>query len=283
MGAFRVALLTALLPGLFTAGCGDAPATAPTSTPSADETPVLYVPVADFDDSDAVLRSGAAGRLVDCDGPVHLGSTGSNVGTLDVGADTPEDGLRLFTDEGLFSVPRDGYRPAHQDEQRALFVYEVDGRPRVAVVVAVGEASEQTMHRTGWAMESFATCDAAEYGPETDEYLAPKVWLDADGKRVPTTQVLTLNGHEHCDTQSVTFLHYGRDEQFVRDPEGVLPREQLKGVYEARATLPDDAHDTGYHRDDWRLWIDRHGEAAYLVQGETVERWPAAVPPIACF
>ena len=72
---------------------------------------------------------------------------------------------------------------------------------------------------------------------------------------------------------------------FVRlSTTGDLPTSSFASTFDANATLPANARDTGYHRDGWHLWvvdgaIDR---AVWLVHDDTIERWPAAKENIAC-
>jgi hypothetical protein len=55
--------------------------------------------------------------------------------------------------------------------------------------------------------------------------------------------------------------------------------------YDATATLPRRASDTGPWQNGRRLWLSRDKTAAYLVEVsdvDNVERWPAAKKPIGC-
>lgn len=119
-------------------------------------------------------------------------------------------------------------------------------------------------------------------------------WLDADGKEVPELVVSTYRGAEHCDWQSIAFLHLGwplgtnesigAGRQYVRDPESLFPEEYAVAPLDLDAELPANARYTGYHRDDVELWLSESeaDEAVYIVTDEDVERWPRTVGVIAC-
>jgi hypothetical protein len=77
-------------------------------------------------------------------------------------------------------------------------------------------------------VETFATCDPAEYDPSTDDQLSIDVWVDADGNRVPTSIITSSPGAEHCEWQSVTFLFY-EDRQYGRPNRGI-PRGSRPGT-----------------------------------------------------
>lgn len=269
------------------AGCAGPPsapastAASPTPEAGATDSSVLFVAVAEPDHPDPAARSGAAGQLVDCDAGVSNGSTASNVGGPPTGGSTPEEGLALFLQQGLFSLPGEDFRLAAHTEDRALFLYDVDGRARVAVIVALAGSSEQVWHDRGWGVETFATCDPAEYAPAADDELPLSVWVDGDGNRVSTSSITTRQGHEHCGWQRVTFLQLG-ERQFVRDADAVIPAERLAATYQADAVLPPDAVDTGFRQDARALWLAADGTAAYLVDEQRVERWPAARDRILC-
>jgi hypothetical protein len=69
--------------------------------------------------------------------------------------------------------------------------------------------------------------------------------------------------------------------EYVRDPDGVFGRPELTVGLDLDAALPAEARDSGYRRDDARLWTVPGDESAvWLVDGELVERWPAGTPPL---
>lgn len=70
---------------------------------------------------------------------------------------------------------------------------------------------------------------------------------------------------------------------FVRDPEGTFAG-MTGDRFDARADLPADAVNTGFHRGVWELWVSpSHGDTAvFLVNGDRVERWPLLPTAPAC-
>ena len=73
----------------------------------------------------------------------------------------------------------------------------------------------------------------------------------------------------------MTFLSLGDERTYVRRP---LPevRQWVDGAFEASLQLPADAVDTGYRRDDDRLWLSPSGDRAYVGRPDDVEAWPRA-------
>ncbi|SNT37869.1 hypothetical protein SAMN05421812_105147 [Asanoa hainanensis] len=118
-----------------------------------------------------------------------------------------------------------------------------------------------------------------------------------DGAAVSSDVISSHNGDRQCDWEAARFLRLSfpvysaptgqsKVAQYVRDPEGVLDRADLRDAFQSAATLPSDARSTGYRRDDTELWLadsDRH-RVAYLVrQGpRQVEAWPRVDPPMGC-
>jgi hypothetical protein len=139
----------------------------------------------------------------------------------------------------------------------------------------------------GWGIETWAQCDPSELPARVTDALGIEVWKDASGRRVAVAKVQSVPGPEHCDWQDITFLHVGPGDppdQYLRDAEGEL-QELLRTTFDANATLPERAEDTGFHHDGRRLWLDPRGMAAYLValdDPDDVERWPAAKDRIGC-
>jgi hypothetical protein len=67
---------------------------------------------------------------------------------------------------------------------------------------------------------------------------------------------------------------------YVRDPEGVFGNAGLTAGFDADATLPDDAVDSGYRAGDAELWtVPDDPSGIYIVAGDTVERWPRGEDP----
>lgn len=267
------------------AGCGNDPtapvANQPAPFPSATPTGTdLASPPPVANDPDPVVRAGAAGRLVSCDGPVHLGGWSPDFGGPGPAAG-PRAALETFVGQGLFGLPATGYREAASDDARVLYVYAAEGEPKVTAIVADAAAVEaELMVSKGWVIETFATCDPAEYAPSADDELRQTVWTDRDGDRVPTSVVTSFAGPEHCGWQSVTFLHLD-DGQYLRDPDHHLTGETV-ARYDGDVELPSDAVDTGYRPGDDELWLAADGTIAYLVTDGAVEAWPSTTRHVAC-
>ncbi|MFF3501278.1 hypothetical protein [Streptomyces sp. NPDC003247] len=267
-------------------GCGagqeDADVVVAGTAPATPYGGPLYVPVQDVDEDSerAVLAtSGAAGRALECDGEAYSGSHGETWSASDAGA-TPEDGLRLYFAIEQPDVPRSGYRAERTETGRVLYSFDVDGRTKVAVVVA-----EDRKGRPGWGPETSASCDPAELPAAFTDSREYEVWTDADGGRVPVSTLSSHAGADHCDWQSAHFLVLGRGEdsrQYVRDPEGVLDAGLLSAPYDGDARLPGDAHDTGYRHRGRELWLRDDPSAVYVRTPDGVEAWPLAKSTIAC-
>lgn len=233
------------------------------------------------DHPDPVVRAGAAGVKVDCDGPVHLGGWTLDAGGPSDSAADPQSALQAFLDEGLFGLPTNGYEQVASEPGRVLFNYQVEGRPKVAVIVVDGTAVDEPVAAPdGWAFETFATCNPAEYAPSADDDLGQTVWTDRDGNRVPTSTITSYQGAEHCDWQSVTFLQLD-DQQYLRDPEHLLADWTI-APYNGDVPLPEDAVDTGYRRGNDQLWLAADRTIAYLVTDSEIEAWPATTDQIGC-
>ncbi|MDO0909640.1 hypothetical protein QQM39_01820 [Streptomyces sp. DT2A-34] len=242
----------------------------------------LYVPVRNLDEDGpraTRIESGAAGRALECDGEVYSGG-GSETWSEGDGGSTPEEGLTAYFDIEQPDVPRSGYRVEREENGRVLFSYDVDGRTKVAVVVA-----EDRKERPGWGPETSASCDPAEL-PEsftaTQEY---EIWSDGDSRRVPITEISSSAGSAHCDWQKAHFLELGtyRDRKlYARDPDGVLDPGMLNAAYDGDVPMPGDAHDTGYRLGDRRLWLTDDMSTAYVRTPDGVEAWPRVKDGAGC-
>lgn len=238
-------------------------------------------PVAD--DPAPVVRAGAAGTKIDCDGSAHLGAWALDAGGPPVGAANPRAALEAFLADSVFgfALPDEGYEQVASEPGRVLFTYAADGQPKVAVIVADGTVVDERVNTPdGWGFEVFATCDPAEYAPTADAGLEQTVWTDRDGNRVPTSTITTMQGDAHCDWQTVTFLHLN-DQQYLRDPQHLLSGSTVR-PYDGDAQLPADASDTGFRRGSDELWLADDGTVAYLVTDSGVEAWPSTTGMVGC-
>lgn len=220
--------------------------------------------------------TGAAGRSLRCDHAYYSGILGTEERFPD--ADSPAGALQAYAEHEFGAVPTSGFEQVRMDGERALYVYDVDGETKAAVVVAT--------HVPGsWTMEAVASCDPAEFAPSADAELDNKIWTNRDGNRVPTRELADFRGHSHCGTQSATLLlvHPPSTEpvMYVRDPDGVLT-EETRGSYESEVEPPANAEDSGFRLDEWQLWYAADRSAAYVVTPDGAERWPRAKHLIGC-
>ncbi|GGZ29721.1 hypothetical protein [Streptomyces poonensis] len=225
------------------------------------------------------LASGAAGRALECEGEIFEGNGPDGWNESD-GGRTPEEGLRLYFDMFQPEVPRHGYRVERRNADRVLYSFDVDGRTKVAVVVARDQKD-----RPGWGPETSASCDPAELPAESVNSEYYEIWTDEDGRRQPVSRIHTAVGPEHCDWQEARFLYLGRGtdgETYVRDPEGVLDPALLNAPYHSDVSMPADAHDTGYRYQDWQLWLTDDRVTAYVRTSDGIEAWPSAKDGMGC-
>lgn len=116
-------------------------------------------------------------------------------------------------------------------------------------------------------------------------------WTTDDGCLVRIDVVAERPGPSHCEWEDAQVLitgdpvgsAYGRgnaSRHYIRDPDGVFGKEALAEGFDPGATLPTDAVYSGFRSGTRELWTAASdGAAAYLVDGETVERWPAGKQP----
>lgn len=282
-GVTRVVVSILLVAGLV-AACGVDPgeATGSNADPGAGDpsVPVVHLfeqPVADA--PDPADRAGAAADYIECTYGISQGGWSMDFGPPGSAPDADGALQRFVTDE-VFAIPDQGYVADGRDEGRMLYTYSVAGEPKVAVIVADG-ANLQLDAEDGWMVETFASCDPAEFDPSVDDQLPVDIWLDADGNRVPTSTITSSKGPEHCDWESVTFLWF-EDRPFISDPRGVLADIEFVVPFDDDVELPTDTTTTGYHHDGRQLWLSADGSIAYLVDEDRVEAWPTTSDPVAC-
>jgi hypothetical protein len=245
----------------------------------------------DYADRAAVLAaSGAAGQALECAGEPHRGGGAAYDSGLIETQDDPPAALENWIEvEGLDLLPKDGYRVERAEDGHVLYSWDVGDRTRVAVVVA--DHITDYNDDDGWGVEAWAACNPAEWPAATTDELDMQIWTTADGARVPTSEVTSFPGAEHCDWQDITFLWLGttgdehrRQAEYLRDTSGEMA-DFLTTTYDGSATLPEDATDTGWRYDGRQLWLAERPRAAYLVSVEDptdVERWPASTRRIGC-
>lgn len=228
-------------------------------------------------DSDPlIMRTGAAGPVVECDSRV---TGGFSDGLYDNGAvaSDPAGAIETAAHEAGFDGARSGYEVAVREDTRVLFTYDVGGETKQAIIVHDGP----TIDGDGWYVESWARCDLAEFPDSIASEAGIQVWTDASGDRVPTTDIQSYAGPAHCDWQQMTFLEVGGN-SYVRNPEPYL-RGHFKEDFEQDLPLPADAVDTGYQRAGQQLWLSPGEERAYVgADRDHVELWPRETKRVAC-
>lgn len=230
-------------------------------------------------DPDPSMRAGAAAIFIDCEHGVWQGGWTSDLGPLGGGAD-PDEALQDMIRGGTLGMPDENFVAVGQDHGRVLYVYEVDGSPKAALVIADGDRVELDTEDQ-WAIETFASCDPSEFDPSTDDEIPLQVWQDADGNRVPTSVITSTYGPEHCDWETVTFLTLG-GQGYISDPDDALGGLGFVAPFDDDAVLPPDAVDTGYRQADHHLWLSSDRSIAYVVNDDAVEAWPSSTEEFAC-
>lgn len=261
-------------------GCGS-----PVLSDAAPEAPPyegpLFVQVTALPSDERADRSGAAGLVVDCDAPA-VGD--SRMGVYDGGSVSRTAARALSAGIGEAYRGSTTFREARAETDRVLYTYEVERRIKQAYIVHRGPAVDG---RTGWYVESWARCDWAELPAELADRTGMQIWSDARGRRVPTSEVVSGSGPEHCGWQDMTFLNVqGGDledgQTYVARPATDYYPEYFRVPYVRGARLPSTARDTGYVLDGRRLWIAADRSRAYVGSEQSVEVWPATVQPLGC-
>jgi hypothetical protein len=224
-------------------------------------------------------KAGAAGDIVDCDTWGDGGFEQQDVYSEGATADSPEQALTTARSEGVFGGVQEGLRVTAQDDDRVLYVLEVSGLVKQAVVVHDGPATDGA-GGPGWYVESWAVCDYSELPRSYTDSIGLQIWTDHSGRSVPTSSIASWIGPEHCDWQSMTFLYLGNG-VFVRDPQPELAN-YFDTPYRAATSLPEDVVDTGYVRDGRHLWLSADRQQAYVGTPDSVEAWPRTTKPLGC-
>ena len=223
--------------------------------------------------------AGAAGDIVNCD---RWGSGGfSDVDVYGDGATatSAEQALKVAAGEGGFGGAQTGLDVAKQEKDRVLYVLDVDGVAKQAVIVHDGPATKGA-GGPGWYVESWAVCDYAELPGSFTDSLGLQVWTDATGAPAPTSDIESWVGPEHCNWQSMTFLDLD-GAVYVRNPQPDLA-DYFAEPYEPHAQLPASAVDTGFRRGDEHLWLSADEQRAFVGTTSDVEVWPRSTDSLGC-
>ncbi len=117
-----------------------------------------------------------------------------------------------------------------------------------------------------------------------DRYLG--TWKYGEGGSGPLGDVNVYRGAEHCDLQDWVVVSFRTEEfghiWFVRVPPGSeSPRHPIDNV-DLDATIPEGIPDSGYGREDARLFVAPDLSAAWVTFDGQTERWPRQDPPLVC-
>lgn len=219
-----------------------------------------------------------AKRVVECQAPIaqaHFSPAedynGGGIG------DDPVDGLGTYIDKlgWIESWPRTGYRIEREESDRVLFTIDVAGERKSAVILH--EADTPEGH--GWFVESWARCDPSEFPEAVAEEMGYLVWSVTNG-RVPTTEIVSFRGAEHCDDQESTILRI-HGARYWGNPKQDY-RKYLTSRYVEGIELPAGAIATGYSRGGRELWLSSDKANAYVGTKESVDRWPREKVDLRC-
>lgn len=224
-------------------------------------------------------RAGAAGDVVDCKAWGSGGFSDVDVYADGATASGPGQALKVAASEWLFGGVQEGLRVAKREEDRVLYVFEVEDVVKQAVIVRDGPATEGA-GGAGWYVESWAHCDYSEFPRSFTDTLGLQIWTDSLGRPMPTTTIESWRGPEHCDWQSMTFLYLGKA-VYVREPQPELA-DYFAEPYDGHAELPANAVDTGFQRDGERLWLSPDEQRAFVGTEDDVELWPRAIQHFGC-
>lgn len=221
--------------------------------------------------------AGAAGRVVQC---VTRVSGGVGRDAYEGAAmSSPDGALEAAASEvGYIGQPADFVRE-RTDGSRVLYTYRVAGEVKQAMIIVDGPTLDRG--KTGWHAESWARCDLSEFPDAVMDAHGLHRWSDANGRRVPTYELSSGPGPEHCGWQTATFL-YLNDRIFVGNAPDDLVPEYVPDTYARSVPVPADATTTDYVRDGSLLWLAADRRAAYLGSKDSAERWPATIKEFGC-
>lgn len=287
--------LLLLLPLLALTGCG-APGAVVTSTTAAGsyEMPLASTPSPKTEEG-RIGRAGAAGDVVRCRGPV-IGTTRSAPYAAEDTGTTPEAALEAGRRWGSWSGVQEGFALARVEAARRLYVFEVGGVAKQALILRHGPAlkgdgTNRTITR--WWLESWARCDYSELPDAIARARGLELWTDASGKRLPTSTVMSFRFRGGCFDGMTALDLNGPIEggeamekrvpvEYVRDPDPELQAEYFEREYVEHVPVPADAVDSGYERDGEHLWLSKDRGSAYVGTRNDADVWPRAVRPIRC-
>jgi hypothetical protein len=126
-------------------------------------------------------RAGAAGNVVDCETWGAGGSSGEATYSEGATARSAAGALEVARSEAAFGGVQEGLSTAKEEDDRVLYVVEVGGVVKQAVIVRDGPATEGA-GGPGWYVESWAHCDEAELPRSFTDSIGLQIWTGADGR-----------------------------------------------------------------------------------------------------
>jgi hypothetical protein len=130
--------------------------------------------------------------------------------------------------------------------------------------------------------------------PNWRQFADYRQWKTADGCLVRIDVLADRPGPAHCGFEAARVITTGipigaryTDESssatYVRDPGNAFGDAATASAFDAQATLPEGAVDTGIRQQGTQLWVDPTDRSAiYLATGTSVERWPLDPDPASC-
>ncbi len=227
--------------------------------------------------NEAERTAGAAGRVVECTTRVsgRIGRDPYEGGAMS----SPDAALEAAASEVGYVGHPDDFVRERSDDTRVLYTYRVGAKVTQAMIVAIGPTFDGG--KTGWHAETWARCDLSEFPDAVMDASSQDRWSDRNGSRVPTYEISSGPGPEHCDWQTATFLHLDGRTYIGNAPDSLVP-EYVPDTYARSVPVPADATDTGYVRDGSHLWIAADRNAAYVGSEDSAERWPGTAKEFGC-
>ena len=148
------------------------------------------------DAPDPADRAGAAANYVDCVHDISNGGWSVDFGPGGSASELRRKLSRGFSTKGSSVCPPMDMSPRAETKVASCTPTRSMACPRwrsswLTATWLTSTASDR------WNVETFATCDPAEYDPTVDDQLPTEVWLDADGNRVPTSIITSFRGADH--------------------------------------------------------------------------------------
>ena len=274
-GTLTWALLGLVVVGLV--GCGRADIVG--SPPDASNTPYagpLHLPSGQrTGESEQV--AGAAGRVVQCTTKVS-GGVGRDP-YEGAATSSPADALDAAASEVGYIGDASDFHRERTDENRVLYTYRVEAEIKQAMIVVNGPTLDRG--KAGWHAESWARCDLSEFPDSVIKAHRLDRWTDRNRERVPTYEISSGPGPEHCGWQTATFLKLNGRTYIGNPPDDLVP-EYIADTYAHGVSVPAEAVDTGYIRDGSHLWLAADRKAAYIGSEDSAERWPVVIKEFWC-